>query len=155
MEVGLKTSHLKLSSILTVSGFLGVLRINGKNMPLKFFYPWWRNGERIAGTLDGNGYYNLLRYHCFPFIRNQNDETLDNQYWQQDGASCNRTRKVIRYLHASFENRLLVLGGEARGGIQWCLNSPDLAPLDFCIWGVMRSFVLAHLMPTNGEELVS
>ena len=105
----------------------GCVRLDGKKMPLKFFYPQWRNGERVAGTLDGDGYYNLLRYHCLPYIRNQNDGTLENQYWQQDGASCHRTRKVIGYLHTSFGNRLLALGSEARGGIQWCPNSPDLA----------------------------
>ena len=49
----------------------------------------------------------------------------------------------------------MALGSEARGGIQWCPNSPDLAPLDFCIWGVMKSFVFADPMPTNREELVN
>ena len=31
-------------------------------MPLKFFYPKWVNGERVSGTLNGDGYYKLLRY---------------------------------------------------------------------------------------------
>ena len=49
----------------------------------------------------------------------------------------------------------MALGSEAKGGIQWCPNSPNLAPLDSCIWGVMKSFIFAHLMPTNSEELVN
>ena len=70
-------------------------------MPLKFFYPTWKNGERVSGTLDGAGYYKLLRYvlniserltkyilfyvryHCLPAIRNVNNGSLDEQTWQQ------------------------------------------------------------------------
>ena len=132
----------------------GCLRLDGLKMPLKFYYPTWRNGERVSGTLDGDGYYSLLRYHCLPFIRAQNNGDLDNQHWQQDGASCHRTRRVLAYLHNSFGDRMLALGGKAWGGTDWAPNSPDLAPLDFCVWGVMKSFVFAHPMPGTREELV-
>ena len=69
----------------------GCLRLDGVKMPLKFYFPTWRNGERVSGTLDGDGYYSLLRYHCLPFIRLQNNGSLDDQIWQQDGAP----RRVI------------------------------------------------------------
>ena len=39
----------------------GALRLDGKKLPLRFYYPKWVNGERVSGTLDGDGYYKLLR----------------------------------------------------------------------------------------------
>ena len=130
------------------------LRLDGKKMPLKFFYPRWVNGERVSGSLDGEGYYKLLRYHCLPHIRAVNNGCLDGQTWQQDGASPHRTTRVMNYLQASFGTNLLALGSETRGGREWCPNSPDLAPLDFCIWGVMKSHVFQHPMPQSRDELV-
>ena len=187
MGAGLTTSVWKQSNILMVwwlvnikvcnelnliTYFVGCLRLDGKKMPLKFYYPTWRNGERVSGTLDGNGYYTLLRYihllsrgknfnllfsiiryHCFPFIRNANNGSLANQCWQQvslflnwflnlylskDGASPHRSKRALNYLQSSFGTNLLALGSQAWGGHEWSPNSPDLAPLDFCVWGVMK-----------------
>ena len=56
----------------------------------------------------------------------------------QDGASVHRTQRTLNYIQSSFGNRTLALGSERWGGTSWSPNSPDLAPLDFCIWGVMK-----------------
>ena len=58
----------------------------------------------------------------------------------QDGASVHRTRKTLNYIQSTFGTRTLALGSEGWGGMSWSPNSPDLAPLDFCIWGVMKVF---------------
>ena len=56
----------------------------------------------------------------------------------QDGASVHRTQRTLNYIQSSFGTRTLALGSERWGGASWSPNSPDLAPLDFCIWGVMK-----------------
>ena len=185
----------------------GCLRLDGKKMPLKFFYPKWVNGERVSGTLDGAGYYKLLRLdlnifsfkHYYIWFKNVdttaslksgirtmvhlltrvgnrlviiNFSTFSYFYkksnisascilicklsltwsWHslasaclkciyifpKDGASPHRTNKVLNYLQSSFGTRTLALGAEGWGAKEWCPNSPDLAPMDFCIWGVMK-----------------
>ena len=73
-----------------------------------------------------------------PFIKQANNGSLNGQHWQQDGASAHRTRKNLDYLQAKFGTRTLALGSAAWGGQEWSPNSPDLAPLDFCVWAVMK-----------------
>ena len=48
---------------------------------------------------------------------------------------------------------MLALGRQPWGGTYWAPNFPDLAPLDFCEWGVMKSFVFAHFIHGTREEL--
>ena len=72
----------------------------------------------------------------------------------KDGASPHRKKKVLDYLQSSFGTRTLALGSDGWGGMEWCPNSPDLAPLDFCIWGVMKHHVFSHPMPENRNQLV-
>ena len=132
----------------------GALRLDGKKLPLKFYFSRWVNGERVSGTLDGEGYYKLLRYHCFPAIKAIGNGSFAGQYWQQDGASVHRTQRSLNYIHSTFGTRTLALGAERWGGGSWSPNSPDLAPLDFCIWGVMKQYVFSHPMPSTREELV-
>ena len=132
----------------------GCLRLDGTKLPLKFYYSRWVNGERVSGTLDGDGYYKLLRYNVFPKIKVANNGTFEGQTWQQDGASVHRTRRSLDYIQSSFGSRTLALGSERWGGQAWSPNSPDLAPLDFCIWGVMKHHVFSDPMPNSREELV-
>ena len=80
----------------------------------------------------------ILRYHCLPFIKQVNNGSLNGQHWQQDGASAHRTRKNLDYLQAKFGTRTLPLGSAAWGGQEWYPNSPDLAPLESCVWAVMK-----------------
>ena len=56
----------------------GCLRLDGKKMPLKFYYPTWRNGERVSGTLDGNGNGSGI-YICF-----QEEKTLTYYFLSLD-----------------------------------------------------------------------
>ena len=115
----------------------GCLRLDGKKIPLKFFYPKWVNGERVSGTLDGDGYYKLMRYHCLPEIRAVNNGTLDEQGWHQDGASMyihckvyfsfshfkfagpHRTLRNLNLVQGSFSTNVLALGSERWGGKEW------------------------------------
>jgi len=58
-------------------------------------------------------------------------------YFQHDGAPPHYTRHVREYLSESFPNRWIGRGGP----VAWPLRSPDLTPLDYYLWGHMKTLV--------------
>ena len=58
-------------------------------------------------------------------------------YFQHHGAPYHYTRHVMRHLNDTFPNRWIGRGST----INWPPRSPDLTPLDFCLWGLMKSEV--------------
>ena len=58
-------------------------------------------------------------------------------YFQHDGAPPHYTRHVRDYLNESFPNRWL----GRRGPVAWPPRSPDLTPLDYYLWGHMKTLV--------------
>ena len=58
-------------------------------------------------------------------------------YFQHDGAPPHYTRHVRDYLNESFPNRWL---GRGRP-VAWPSRSADLTPLDYYLWGHMKTLV--------------
>ena len=58
-------------------------------------------------------------------------------YLQHDGVPPHYTLHVRDYLNKSFPNRWLGRGGS----IPWPPRSPDLMPLDYYLWGHMKTLV--------------
>jgi len=58
-------------------------------------------------------------------------------YFQHDGAPPHYTRHVREYLNESFPNHWLGHGGP----VAWPQRSPDLTPLDYYVWGHMKTLV--------------
>ena len=50
-----------------------------------------------------------------------------------------RMVKTMKYLDERFQNRSLAMGRIR--GFDWPARSPDLNPLDFCVWGVQKEKV--------------
>lgn len=58
-------------------------------------------------------------------------------YFMHDGAPAHFGVNVRQYLNATYQDRWI-----GRGGPQaWPPRSPDLNPLDFCLWGYLKSLV--------------
>ena len=91
------------------------------------------------GTLNGPGYHRLLQYSVLPELRRWNGGNLDRLWWQQDGATVHVTDVNMRYLDTQFGPR--VISRRPIRGIDWPARSPDLNPLDFCLWGYLKSKV--------------
>jgi hypothetical protein len=70
-------------------------------------------------------------------------------YFQHDGAPTHHTRFVMQHLNATFPNRWIGRGS----AINWPPRSPDLTPLDFCLWGWMKSEVYKRNVNTREELL--
>ena len=58
-------------------------------------------------------------------------------YFQHDRAPPHYTQHVREYLNESFPNRWLGRGGP----VSWPPRSSDLTPLDYYLWGHMKTFV--------------
>ena len=58
-------------------------------------------------------------------------------YFQHDGAPPHYTRHVREYLNESFPNHWLGRGGP----VAWPPRSPDLTPLEYYVWGHVKTLV--------------
>lgn len=64
---------------------------------------------------------------------------LTNTWFQQDGATCHTARDTLTLLHEKFEGSVISRGGD----VNWPPRSCDLTPLDFFLWGFVKSRVYA------------
>jgi hypothetical protein len=65
-------------------------------------------------------------------------------YFQHDGPPPHYTRLVMQHLNETFHNRCIGRGST----INWLPRSPDPTPLDFCLWGWMKSKVFRRKVDT-------
>lgn len=101
----------------------------------------------IDGTLDGDKYLQLLEEAIDPRITEivETDVTLlgDPVYdenkitFQHDGCPAHFSHQVTQYLNHNYPLRWIGRGGP----ILWPPRSPDLTPLDFFLWGHLKSVV--------------
>ncbi|GFW70443.1 uncharacterized protein TNCV_4915631 [Trichonephila clavipes] len=65
---------------------------------------------------------------------------LSEELWfQQDGATCHTARATIDLLKDTFGDRLI----SRFGPVNWPPRSWDLTPLDYFLWGYVKSLVYA------------
>ncbi|GFX76374.1 hypothetical protein TNCV_593371 [Trichonephila clavipes] len=63
----------------------------------------------------------------------------EHKEFQQDGATCHTARATIDLLKDTFGDRLI----SRFGPVNWPPRSCDLTPLDFFLWGYVKSLVYA------------
>ncbi|GFX12987.1 transposable element Tc3 transposase [Trichonephila clavipes] len=66
-------------------------------------------------------------------------EKLIELWFQQDGATCHTARATIHLLKDTFGDRLI----SRFGPVNWPPRSCDLTPLDYFLWGYVKSLVYA------------
>ncbi|KAJ4431598.1 hypothetical protein ANN_20197 [Periplaneta americana] len=106
-------------------------------------------GDRLVGPhvlvnrLTGQAYTNFLE-NTIPHVLE--DTPLINRqhiHFLHDGAPAHFSRTARRYLDRRFPNRWIGRGGR----IAWPSRSPDLNPLDFYLWGHLKSLVYSSPVP--------
>lgn len=104
----------------------------------------------IDGNLDGPTYLQLLEDAVIPRVVHliEEDEEDFDPIFQQDGAPPHYALAVRAYLDYEFPERWI----GRRGSIEWPARSPDLSPLDFFLWGHLKSIVY-KTPPANLAEL--
>lgn len=112
----------------------------------------------IEGNFTGEKYLDLLRRSIKPaiaqIIETEVDDhgepllTEDNVMYQQDGAPPHYAREVRQYLDETFANKWI----GRRGAYEWPPRSPDLTPMDFFLWGHIKT-ILYRTPPQSLEDL--
>jgi hypothetical protein len=101
---------------------LAVVGADGQKCELIFL----KSGER----LNSESYCHHLDKIVFPWARKTYG---DNWWWQQDGASCHTSHATQEFLEMNtphfFDKNY------------WPPHSPDLSPLDFAIFGRLKSMI--------------
>lgn len=108
----------------------------------------------FEGTVTGEVYLDFLINFLVPTLQrafpdvNHPNEIDRSIYYQQDGAPPHFARTVRNYLNEVFPNRWI----GRRGAIEWPARSPDLTPLDYFLWGYLKSKVYFN-RPNNIADL--
>ncbi|GFV56214.1 putative transposable element [Trichonephila clavipes] len=75
------------------------------------------------------------------FIPEFNNHDVQELWIQQDGATCHTASATIDLLKDTFGDRLI----SRFGPLNWPPRSCDLIPLDYFLWGYVKSLVYERL----------
>lgn len=101
-------------------------------------------------NLNSNKYMEILRTVVDTFIDSLPLNIYNSMYYQMDGCGPHNTREVYDKLVEMFEDRWFGY----RGPWRWPARSPDLTPLDFYLWGTIKTIVYAT-PATSKEDLMN
>ncbi|GFU92260.1 DUF4817 domain-containing protein [Trichonephila clavipes] len=79
----------------------------------------------------------MITNFFIPELNNHDDQEL---WFQQDGATCHTARATIDLLKDTFGDCRLI---SRFGPVNWPERSCDLTPLDYFLWGYVKSLVYA------------
>lgn len=97
-------------------------------------------------SLTSQRYLEILRETVIPFLEEFPRDERSNFWYQLDGAPAHSSRNVHLELTRIFEDRWIGPNGPWR----WPPRSPDLTPLDFFLWGFIKTEV--YSTPVNNLE---
>ncbi|GFX00281.1 putative DD41D transposase [Trichonephila clavipes] len=97
---------------------------------------FFKNDEGHNVTVNGDRYRTMITNVFIPELNNHDVQEL---WFQQDGATCHTARATIDLLKYTFGYRLI----SRFGPVNWPPRSCDLTPLDFFLWGYVKSLVYA------------
>ncbi|GFU38496.1 putative DD41D transposase [Trichonephila clavipes] len=95
-----------------------------------------KNDEDHNVTVNGDRYRAMIT-NCF--IPELNNHDVQELWFQQDCATCHTARATIDLLKDTFGDRLI----SRFEPVNWPPRSCDLTPLDYFLWGYVKSLVYA------------
>ena len=102
---------------------------------------FFRNEEGVAVNVNGEQYRKMLTEFLWPEL---DSIDITEMWFQQDGATCHTRDVMLDLIKEKF--------GFGRSFVNWPPRSCDLTPLDYFLWGYLKSLVYAN-KPTTLEEL--
>ncbi|GFX72928.1 rRNA methyltransferase 1, mitochondrial [Trichonephila clavipes] len=97
---------------------------------------FFKNDEGHNVTVNGDRYRAMITNFFIPELNNHD---LQELWFQQDGATCHTARATIDLLKDTFGDSLI----SRFGPVDWPPKSCDLTPLDYFLWGYVKSLVYA------------
>ncbi|GFU92383.1 transposase [Trichonephila clavipes] len=96
----------------------------------------FKNDEGHKVSVNGDRYRAMITNFFIPELNNHDVQEV---WFQQDGATCHTARATIDLLKDTFGDRLI----SRFGPVNWPPRSCDLTPLDYFLWGYVKSLVYA------------
>ncbi|GFW42192.1 uncharacterized protein TNCV_1206481 [Trichonephila clavipes] len=106
---------------------------------------FFKNCTSSILTVNGDRYRAMITNFFIPELNNHDVQEL---WFQQDGATCHTARATIDLLKDTLGDRLI----SRFGPVNWPPRSCDLTPLDYFLWGYVKSLVYAD-KPQTLEHL--
>ena len=106
-------------------------------------------GDKILGPhflpsrLTAENYLSFLRNDLIELLEEIPLETRQRTWFQHDGAPPHFGRLVRAHLQDTYQHTWIGRGGP----VSWPPRSPDLTPLDFYLWGHVKTLVYATECP--------
>ncbi|GFV83924.1 transposable element Tc3 transposase [Trichonephila clavipes] len=97
---------------------------------------FFKNYKGHNVTVNGDRYRAMITNFFIPELNNHHVQEL---WFQQDGATCHTARATIDLLKDTFGDCLI----SRFGPVNWPPRSCDLTPLDYFLWGYVKSLVYA------------
>lgn len=100
---------------------------------------FFQNETGIAITVNGERYRSMISNFLWPKLDNIDTEDM---WFEQDGATCHTEHAAMDILRDRFEDIVILRNGD----INWLPSQArcDLTPLDFFLWGYLKSQVYAN-----------
>ncbi|GFV67130.1 uncharacterized protein TNCV_3668851 [Trichonephila clavipes] len=95
---------------------------------------FFKNDEGLNITVNGDRYRAMITNFFIPELNNHNVQEL---WFQQDGTKCHTVFATIDLLKNTFGDRLI----SHFRPVNWPSRSCDLTPLDYFLWGYVKSLV--------------
>ncbi|GFS76059.1 putative transposable element [Trichonephila clavipes] len=95
---------------------------------------FFKNDDGHNVTVNGDRYRAMITNF---FISELNNHDVQELWFQQDGATCHTALATIDLLKDTFGDRLI----SRFGPVNWPPRSCDLTPLDYFLWGYVKSLV--------------
>ncbi|GFX27045.1 putative DD41D transposase [Trichonephila clavipes] len=105
---------------------------------------FFKNDEGHNVTVNGDRYRTMITNFFIPELNNHDVQEL---WFQHDGATCHTARATIDLLKDTFGDCLI----SRFGPVNWPPRSCDLTPLDYFLWGYVKSLVYADKPQTRGH----
>ena len=102
--------------------------------------------EFFERTATGDSYLNKLKTVIVPALKQRPD--FNNLNFQQDGAPPYFATAVWNFLNETVPDKWI----SRRGPIEFPPRFPDISPMDFCVWGVIKDSVYSR-KPRSVENL--
>ncbi|GFU10633.1 transposable element Tc3 transposase [Trichonephila clavipes] len=102
---------------------------------------FFKNDEGHNVIVNGDRYTAMITNSFIPELNHHDVQEL---WFQQDGATCHTARDTIDLLKDTFVDRLI----SRFGPVNWPPRSCDLTPIDYFLWGYVKSLVYADKLQT-------
>ena len=101
----------------------------------------------VNGTVNSENYLSMLQNHVIPQLKQR--RAFSRTIFMQDQAPPHYASSVREFLNKKFPSRVISRGCD----IAWPARSPDLNPLDFWFWGMLKAKIYHHSTPHSLEHL--